>query len=138
MLPDNNDRTAQPAELEAILAQLEKLSDKKDVHTILNELERLRYDVTALRSHLGPPILRSPAPIPALPPPTEQLVTLDQIGAMVHRSKRSMERYRSQMPPPRLRGRRGQPHLWEWAEVRPWLETIFGLRLPEHFPGHAH
>jgi hypothetical protein len=138
MLPDNNDRTAQPAELEAILAQLEKLSDKADVHTILNELERLRYDVTALRSQFGPPLPRSPAPIPAPPPPTEQLVTLDQIGAMVHRSKRSMERYRNQMPAPRLRGRRGQPHLWEWAEVRPWLEATFGLRLPEHFPGHTH
>jgi hypothetical protein len=140
MPPEHHNRADHPADIEVILAQLEKLPDKTDVHTILNELERLRCDVTTLRSHLGPhvPTTPTPTPTPAQPPPTEQLVTLDQIGAMVHRSKRTMERYRRQMPAPRVRGRRGQPHLWAWGEVRPWLEATFGLRLPDYFPGHTH
>src|SRR5690349_13059194 len=76
-----------------------------------------------LRDQPSPPMPKSPAPI-AVPPPTEQLVTLDQIGAMVHRFKRSMERYRGRMPPPRVRVRRGQTHLWAWSEVCPWLEEV--------------
>lgn len=117
----------------------EKPATSADVEALLTELGRLRADVASLRGQAGWPIPGSPAPIPLpVPPPAEQMVTLDQIGAMVHRSKRTMERYRRQMPAPRVHGRRGQPHLWAWAEVRPWLEAMFGLRLPEHFPGHTH
>lgn len=136
MLPDNNDQAAQPADIETILAQFEKLPDKADVHTILNELEKLRCDVTMLRDQPSPPMPKAPAPIPVLPP-AEQLVPLDQIGAMVYRSNRSMERYPGRMPPPRVRGRRGQPHLGAWSEARPWLGAAFGLQLPEHFVGHT-
>ena len=110
-----------------------------DFEAVRVELERLRIEVAALR------VLSSPAgdnprgpprqPVSSLP---EQLVTLDQIGAMVHRSKRSMERYRSQMPHPRVRGRRGQPHLWAWTIVRPWLEETFSIPLPDSFPGFSH
>jgi hypothetical protein len=34
-------------------------------------------------------------------PSLVQLLTLEKMGAMVHRSKRSMERFRKKMPPPR-------------------------------------
>lgn len=116
----------------------EKPATSADVEALLTEMEKVRAKVASLRGQPGWPApgVSGAAPLP-IPPPPEQLVTLDQIGAIVHRSKRTMERYRSQMPAPRTRGRRGQPHLWAWAEVRPWLESPFGLRLPEHFPGHT-
>jgi hypothetical protein len=98
-----------------------------DIAFVLALLERLRAALAALGSRL--PANRGGTAV--LP---EQLVTLDQIAAMVHRSKRSLERYRKRMPAPRVRGRRGRPHLWAWAEVRPWLEATFDLRLPEQFP----
>lgn len=116
----------------------ERPATSADVENILRQLERLRVELAAQRpsgSFTADSAIPTPLPIP---PPSEQLVTLDQIGAMVHRSKRSMERYRGRMPVPRVRGRRGQPHLWAWSQVRPWLEDSFGLRLPEHFPGHTH
>ncbi len=119
--------------------QKERAATSADIQTILTELGRLRADMASLRGQASGPnsAPSAPATLP-IPPPSEQLVTLDQIGAMVHRSKRSMERYRGQMPAPRVRGRRGQPHLWAWSEVRPWLEATFGLQLPEHFPGQSH
>jgi hypothetical protein len=124
MAPDKQERPATAADIEVVLA----------------ELGKLRAEMAALSDRFPPtpskleelPAGRSDSLLP------EQLVTLDQIGAIVHRSKRSMERYLSQMPAPHVRGRRGQPHLWSWTEVRPWLETAFGFSLPECFPGSAH
>lgn len=69
------------------------------------------------------------------PPPAEQLVTLDQCAATVGLRKRSLERYRGQMPPPRVKGRNGRPTLWAWLEVRPWLEKTFGRDLEGFFRG---
>ncbi len=117
----------------------ERPATSADIKAILTELGRLRADMASLRGRVGGTTadLSSPTPL-LIPPPSEQLVTLDQIGAMVHRSKRSMERYRKQMPAPRVCGRRGRPHLWAWTEVRPWLEATFGLLLPEYFPGQTH
>jgi hypothetical protein len=66
----------------------------------------------------------------------ERLVTLDQASALVNRKKRSLERYKHHMPPPRVRGRRGQPDEWAWSELRPWLELQFHRILPEQFPYH--
>jgi hypothetical protein len=68
------------------------------------------------------------------PPEVECLVTLDQVAALVNRSKRSLEHYKSAMPPPRVKGGPGQPDEWSWAELRPWLEEKFHRRLPERFP----
>jgi hypothetical protein len=139
MQPEQGERPATSADVQAVIGELGNLADKNDIRNILSELERLRTDVaTTLANQAGPAPAAVPAPtgLPAGPPP-EQLVTLDQMGAVVHRSKRSLERYRAQMPPPRARGRRGRPHLWAWHEVRPWLESAFGLRLPEQFPGHV-
>jgi hypothetical protein len=136
------DRPATAADVQAILVRLEQLGAGADrtvpaveVEALRAEVARLRAEVNALRGQSATPPDAPPGPRPTPAPPPGQHVTLDQIGAMVHRSKRSLEHYRKQMPPPRVRGRRGQAHLWDWAEVRPWLEATFGVPLPEHFPG---
>jgi hypothetical protein len=107
-----------------------------DIRKVQAALERLGAEVAALRGRLTPQEGRDEQRLPEgtsseLP---QDLVTLDQIAAMARRCKRTLERYRRQLPAPKFRGRRGQPHLWDWTEVRPWLEETFGLRLPEHFP----
>jgi len=95
MASDNQDRPATSADIEAVRA----------------ELERLRVVVADLSNRL-PSVPLRPTGFSGETPAScrpEELVTLDQIGAIVHRSKRSMERYLVQMPAPRVRGRRGQP-----------------------------
>lgn len=94
---------------------------------LLAELQSLRLLVEGLYA----------GPTPAGAEPPEQLVTLDQAAAMVGRSKRSLERYRRRLPAPKVRGVRGQASLWEWSEVRPVLESLFGRRLPPLFPGRC-
>jgi hypothetical protein len=124
MSSDNHEQPASAADIQKVRTALE------------NTLEKLHAELLALRGQLTPQEgkedqlqpERTSAELP------QDLVTLDQMAAMVRRCKRSLERYRKQLPPPRFRGRRGQPHLWDWTEVRPWLEETFGLRLPEHFP----
>jgi hypothetical protein len=64
-----------------------------------------------------------------------EYVTLDQAAATVNRSKRSLERLKSKMPAPKIRGGGGKPDEWDWAEIRPWLIKEFGRQLPERFPG---
>jgi hypothetical protein len=70
---------------------------------------------------------------------TAQFVTLDKMAAMVGRSKRTLEkllnRPRNPFPGPDIEGGGGKPHEWNWAKIRPWLETEFGRALPEQFPG---
>jgi hypothetical protein len=122
-----------------------------DVAAVRQELSLIRAlmtglaaDVAALRAALeqpGGPGLRlaraepAQAVLPFTPAsPAEQLVTLDQMAAIVHLKKRSLERYRPQLPPPAVLGRRGRPTRWRWADVRGWLEQTFGQRLPEDFP----
>ncbi len=146
MPKDNEDPPATSADIQAVLAKLEGLRAELERLTasavskpILSELERLRREVIAGRERSPPPPGSPPGPAPpsasSLP---EHLVTLDQIAAMVHRSKRSLERYVGKMPAPRIRGRRGRPHLWAWSEVRPWLEATFEQQLPPRFPGLSH
>lgn len=64
-----------------------------------------------------------------------QRVTLDQMAAMVHRRKRSLERYRNVIPGRLTRGSRGHMALWDWSLARGWLEEKFGVLMPERFPG---
>jgi hypothetical protein len=67
-----------------------------------------------------------------------QLVTLDQIAAAVHRSKRTLEKYktreRNPLPSPDVEGGGGKPDEWKWLTVRRWLEDEFKHDLPERFP----
>jgi hypothetical protein len=66
----------------------------------------------------------------------ECLVTLQQAAAMVHRSKRTLEKYKDKMPAPRVQGGGGKPDEWLWSELRPWLQEEFGRQLPERFPAN--
>jgi hypothetical protein len=147
MLPEQQAQAAILAGVEALRDALAALSTQLGCLALASSVEAVRAELQSLRAELatgqmlpvgalqtGTPLAVAAAAT-ALP---EQLVTLDQIGAMVHRSKRSMERYRRQMPAPRVQGRRGRSHLWAWPEVRPWLEATFSLQLPERFPGLSH
>ena len=63
------------------------------------------------------------------------LVTLFQAAAIVHRSKRTLAKYKSKMPAPSVPGGHGMAAYWDWPVLRPWLEKKFGMILPPHFPG---
>jgi hypothetical protein len=65
-----------------------------------------------------------------------QLVSLDQCAAMVRRSKRTLFQHAGR-PDPVTAARRGMPHLFDWVEMRPWLEKTFGILLPEVHPVYA-
>jgi hypothetical protein len=71
-------------------------------------------------------------------PGADQYVTLDQMAALVNRSKKTLERKAnaptSNMPAPDVEGGGGRPHEWKWPNVRPWLEKQFGRSLPASFP----
>jgi hypothetical protein len=76
-------------------------------------------------------------PAESVPLP-RQLVSLDQAAAMVHRVSTSLYRYKERgMPAAVNRPTRGQSLLYDWAELRPWLQEMFGLLLPEIYPSHA-
>src|SRR5262249_43949052 len=72
----------------------------------------------------------------------DPFVTMDQAASMVNRGKKTVERYlndpkyqKRRPPPPDVEGGGGKPHEWRWSVIRPWLESEFGRKLPEHYPG---
>jgi hypothetical protein len=71
-------------------------------------------------------------------PALEQYVTLEQAAAVVNKSKRTLEKYKSQredaLPPPDVEGGGGRADEWNWSTLRPWLERVFGRPLPQWFP----
>jgi hypothetical protein len=79
----------------------------------------------------------TPATTPPLHPPGPQYVTLDQLAALVHRAKRSLENYRKVMPAPDIEGGGGRASMWDYtrSDVREWLSRTFGMLIPENFPG---
>jgi hypothetical protein len=66
------------------------------------------------------------------------LVTLDQAAAVVHISKRTLERYKTggALPDPIREGGGGKPALYDWKIMGPWLTKTFGINLPEKFPAN--
>jgi hypothetical protein len=79
---------------------------------------------------------------PQIPPADDTpLLTLDQIAAAVARGKKALNYYRSAkyhgppMPAPDVPGSGGQPNLWYWTTIRPWLEATFHIKLREDLPG---
>jgi len=74
--------------------------------------------------------------------PPGSYVTLDQMAAIVNRSKRSLERLKSRkknpLPDPDCEGGGGRPDEWLWSKVRPWLEKEYSKQLPEDYPAHRH
>ncbi len=101
-----------------------------DPPPVLSPVEMLRL-LSALQGQLVSQIATRPAAAESEP---RQLVTLDQIGGLVHRKKRTMERYRKRLGRPAIRGGGGRPSLWDYAEVRERLQELFGLSLPLRFP----
>jgi len=71
-------------------------------------------------------------------PAAVQYVTLDQMAAIVSRSKRTLERLKTRrnnpLPDPAVPGGGGRPDEWIWSQVRPWLAQEFKRNLPEKFP----
>jgi hypothetical protein len=65
------------------------------------------------------------------------LVTLDQVAGMVHKSKRALEYHKTKgtLPEPVVEGGAGKAALYDWKVIRPWLTQEFGIPLPERFPG---
>ena len=68
----------------------------------------------------------------------QDLVTLDQAAAAVHRTKRTLEHYKTKgtLPAPTVEGGGGKPDLWDWKILRPWLEETFRITLPETYPAN--
>jgi hypothetical protein len=74
---------------------------------------------------------------PAAAPTTPQLITLDQCAALVRRKKKTLYCYLDTMPAAVNRPRpRGQALLYDWQQMRPWLQKTFGISLPERCPGY--
>jgi hypothetical protein len=67
-----------------------------------------------------------------------QYVDLDQMAAAVNHSKSSLEkrkhRNKNPLPDPDIQGGGGKKDEWLWQNIRPWLETEFGRRLPDTYP----
>jgi hypothetical protein len=65
-------------------------------------------------------------------------VTLLQIAAIAHRSKRTLEKWKTRkcnpLPDPDTEGGGGEPALWEWDRIRPWLVEHVGIVPPMRFP----
>ena len=64
---------------------------------------------------------------------SDDIVTLGQAAALVHNSKRTLERWK--LPAPDFPGGDGKAHRWRWATLRPALEQKTKLVLPHRFPG---
>jgi hypothetical protein len=66
----------------------------------------------------------------------DAFVTLDQAGAVIRKKKRTMEEYlrTGKIPQPDFPGGEGKAHHWKWSTIRPSLEKIADMKLPERFP----
>jgi hypothetical protein len=80
------------------------------------------------------------AEVAAPPSPIESpdLVTLNQAAAIVHVSKRTLERHKTsgKLPDPAIEGGAGKAARYDWKVMRPWLESKFKMKLPEVFPAN--
>lgn len=67
----------------------------------------------------------------------EEVVTLEQAAALARTSKRTLERYlqSGELPHPDFPGGGGKAHKWRWSALRPSLEKVANLPLPQRFPG---
>jgi hypothetical protein len=79
---------------------------------------------------------KDPTPTPPVDPLPPQLVSLLQMGDMVHRNKRTIETLKKKLfPPPTVKGAAGQIDLWDWNIVRPILEKQYNRQFPALFIG---
>lgn len=129
---------------EEVAAARRKLAEARslDLATLLDGLAAaVEADFAAECVQLASGASRSPldGPLTDEPqPPIPQYVTLDQIAAAVNHSKKSLERRKSRkdkpLPSPAVEGGGGKADEWIWSDIRPWLETEFGRKLPNVFP----
>ena len=93
----------------------------------------LNSDRASARTTVGVPTEMEANPSAS---PWQALVTLDQAAAMVHRSKRTLERHKTRgtLPAPAVEGGGGRADLYEWTILRPWLTGEFGIQLPDRYP----
>ena len=65
-----------------------------------------------------------------------QYVTLDQMAALVNRSKKTLERLKkaNKLPPPEVQGGGGKPDEWLWCNVREDLAKEYDRVMPERYP----
>ena len=75
---------------------------------------------------------------PKAPDHSYDLVTLNQAAGIVHRSKRTLERYKTkgELPAPLHEGGGGMADLYDWKILRLWLMERFGMNLPDIFPAN--
>ncbi len=89
-------------------------------------------DLSALVARLAP---TTDAPATTM---TAMYVTLDQMAAVVKKSKRTLQNYikheRNPLPAPDKKRAPGTAHEWLWDRVRPWLQDEFACTLPTVFP----
>lgn len=83
------------------------------------------------------PSAQTPARGGAEPADAPDLVTLDEAAAIVHRKKGTLADLKGKgLPEPVVRGKRGQPYLYDWAAMRAFLEELAPMILPERFPAN--
>jgi hypothetical protein len=71
-------------------------------------------------------------------PDEAHYVDLDQIAAVVNRSKRTLERMKSRktnpLPAPDVPGGGGKKDEWNWHKIKPWLEAEFNKHFAYTIP----
>ena len=80
----------------------------------------------------------TPRPDQASVTPRPDYVTLDQAAAMIHKKKRTLERWKTagKLPDPTVDGGGGKADYWEWSTIRPALMKLSGIKLPDTYPGN--
>lgn len=69
--------------------------------------------------------------------PVPDYIDLDQAAALVNRVKKTLERAVKNdpsMPRPDIEGGGGKKNEWDYAKLKPWLETKYGRKLPARPP----
>lgn len=67
-------------------------------------------------------------------------VTLRQCAGIVKKSKRTLERWKTDdmtFPTPEVFGNNGSADEWLWTTIKPYLETKSDRKLPSIFPAHV-
>lgn len=135
--PEQRDRIEHDPLLNELRALLEK---SLPLPRTYEAFESLRQLWTALADQIGhrvsvlryPELAQGTGAADAL---MDELVTLSQAAALVHRGKRTLERWKSELPAPDVPGGNGQADRWYWQKLRPALMEKAGLMLPDRFPG---
>lgn len=127
------------AHVEHAYQQIARLADGLKIEAPLLGTGELRLDgtrATALRL-LGEAAhwcLRSNRPASSgggVEEAVTHYIDLQYMAYLVKRTKRTLEGYKSKMPPPTIPGGHGRPAEWDWNVIRPWLETTFNRRFSE-------